>query len=196
MATIGDRPTRNDDVEGNLDELFDLLEEFSTAMLVTLDAAGYPRARPMELLRAEGELWFATSDLAPKVEELRRDAKVAAVFLRERDHAWISVSGVARTMHDAARARAMWNPAMSSWLSGPEDPHLLLVHVDPVHAEYFEPSMGAIGRALEIVRGALVRHTLDYGPVHHVDARDLTRLSDPLEGMSARASRPSAPGAG
>lgn len=199
MAILGPQQPTIQDVSGSLDELREVLAEFTTAMLVTHDTNGYPRARPMELLRNDGELWFATRDDAPKVEELERDAKVACVFFRERDRAWISVSGSVQMVRDPVQARALWTPAMSPWLSSPDDPRLLLLRLSPAHAEYFEPAAGPIGHALEVIKGALTRRAKETGPVKHVEARELYRLSEPLTGLDdldeapTRRSRPSRP---
>src|SRR5260370_7650396 len=60
--------------QGSLDELLHLLTDFDAAMLVTLDAVGRLRARPMGLQLQERlpdcDPWLATAGDAPKIEGL------------------------------------------------------------------------------------------------------------------------------
>ena len=168
---------------GTREELRTLLEEFDTAMLVTRDEEGAPRARPMAMRQRAHDtaIWFVTSDDAPKVAEIEKDPMVGAVFYRDGDRAWISVSGRAGVHRDRQRAAELWTPAMKAWFSGPDDPSILLIRVEPHHAEFYEPKGTKVGRIFEMVKGAVTGATPDMGPVKHVTRVELTRASDPGE---------------
>jgi general stress protein 26 len=169
------------DQPGTRDELRALIAEFETAMFVTKDEHGTPRARPMEVLLREGDhaLWFVTADWAPKVAEIEHDPMVAAVLYRDRDRAWVSVSGRASLHRDKARLIELWKPAMKGWFTGPEDPTALLVRLDPWHAEYFESPKTKVGRVYEIAKAVLTGAQPEMGPVKHVSRVEINRLSEP-----------------
>lgn len=163
---------------GTRDELVTLVAEFRTAILVTHDEHGMPRARPMAIAKCDpdGTLWFSTSDHSPKVSELSRDGKVAVICHRTRDEAWVSISGRGTMVRDAAKTKELWDVGMKAWFSGPEDPALVFIRVEPIHAEYYEPTKPFVVRALEMVKGMLTKEPPKVGMTKHVD---LDRLSDP-----------------
>lgn len=164
--------------EGSRTELRDLLRDFRTAMLVTIDAQGFPRARPLAIAKIEDDdrVWFATPEHSPKVGEIAADSKVAVLCHRTRDDAWISLSGTARLLRDPLMAADLWSVGLKAWFSGPDDPALLLIEVRPIHAEYYEAHKPMIARAVEMVRGILSNEPPDLGPTKHVV---LDRLSEP-----------------
>lgn len=163
---------------GTRSELCALLADFRTAMLVTTDDRGFPRARPLAIARVEidGRVWFATPEHTPKVHEIQSDAKVAVLCHRARDDAWISLSGRARLIRDPLMARTLWDAGMKAWFQGPEDPALLLIEVRPTHAEYYDAQKPLIARAIEMVKGMLTDEPPEMGVTKHVD---LERLSEP-----------------
>ncbi|MBI2389255.1 MAG: pyridoxamine 5'-phosphate oxidase family protein [Deltaproteobacteria bacterium] len=163
---------------GSRDELREMLRHFRTAMLVTHDTTGMPRARPLVIVKVEDDarVWFATTDHSPKIREITGDAAVAVVCHRSSDEAWISVSGHARLVRDRQRAHAMWSPGLQAWFSGPDDPALLLIEVVPTHAEYYGADRPMIARAFQLAKGILTREPPKTGPIKHVE---LERLSDP-----------------
>ena len=170
----------HDDAPGTREELRAVLKEFDTAMLVTRDVRSVPRARPMAFIQRDGDtaLWFVTHDEAPKVEEMQHDPMVCACFYRDADRAWVSVSGRAALIRSAQRAKELWNPGLAAYFSGPDDPEVLLIRVEPHHAEFFEPKKSRVGRIFEMVKGAVTGSPPDLGPVKHVTRVELTR-SDP-----------------
>jgi general stress protein 26 len=169
--------TKENDERGTREELRAVLEEFDTAMLVTKDDEGAPRARPMAMRQRPNDtaLWFLTADETAKVEEIERDPMVAAVFYRDRDRAWVSVSGRAALVRDVQRTKELWSPIMKGWFDSPDDPNILLIRVEPHHAEFYEPKGTKVGRMFEMVKGAITGATPDMGAVKHVNRVELTR---------------------
>lgn len=163
---------------GTREELLKLLSEFRTAILVTRDEEGLPRARPLSIVKCDedGTVWFATAGHSPKVAELTTDQHVAVICHRTRDEAWISMSGVARTLRDPMKAKELWDASMKAWFSGPDDPALTLIRVTPSHAEYYEPKKPFLVRAFSFVKGMITREPPKVGTTKHVE---LDRLSDP-----------------
>ena len=64
------------------EHLYQLLEGFDTAMLVTRGADGHLHARPMAVaeLQADADAYFVTSIDSPKVAEIYADADVLLTF--------------------------------------------------------------------------------------------------------------------
>lgn len=177
MSEKTEKHEQKQNESGSREELRALLDEFRTAMLVTHDEHGLPRARPMAIVdRDDTSVWFATTRPSPKVREIRDDEKVAVICHRSRDEAWISLSGRATLVNDPEKAKQVWDVGMQAWFSGPDDPALILVRVDPVHAEYYEPQKSLVGRAFEFAKGVVTNEPPKLGTVKHVDVE---RLSDP-----------------
>lgn len=163
---------------GSRAELCAMLKQFRTALLVTHDEAGRPRARPLAIAKVEedGTIWFATAVHSPKVLEITKDAAVAVICHRDRDEAWISLSGAAMLSRDRAKIAELWDVGMKAWFTGPDDPALLLVKVTPMHAEYYDAKKPMVARAFEMVKGIVTDAAPKTGTTKHVD---LDRLSEP-----------------
>jgi general stress protein 26 len=124
------------DMERHLTEV---LDSFDTAMLVTLDASGVPRARPLSIAQREsdGTLWFLTSQQTGQVLDIRDDRRVAVVLQAPRRFA--SLCGAATLVDDRARIEALWREAWRPWFpSGPKDPSIVVVRIEVHSAEYWD----------------------------------------------------------
>jgi general stress protein 26 len=165
-----------ENVSGRRDELRDLLLQFRTALLVTHDEVGRPRARPLAIAKVEddGTVWFATAAHSPKVAELRQDSACAVICHRDRDEAWISISGTATLVRDREKINGLWDSWMRAWFEGPDDPALLLLKVSPSHAEYYEAKKPMVRRAFEMLKGMVTHSAPKTGVTKH-----LFRLSEP-----------------
>lgn len=180
---------------GTREELLALLTEFDTGMLVTKDEHGFPRARPMALRMREHDhaLWFITSDEAPKTLEIERDPHVGAIFYRGRDRAWVSVSGRAALIRDRQRTKELWTPAMKMYFEGPDDPSILLVRIEPNHAEFYEPTKPKVVRVFEMIKGMVTNAPPDLGAVKHVGPAELHRQGARHAESAAENARPTHP---
>jgi general stress protein 26 len=145
---------------GNKEELFTLLAEFDTAMLVTLDDDGTMRARPMALQRdklPDCDLWFPSADDTRKTDEIERHHEVNVCCTRNRDRAYVSVSARARVDRHAAEARRLWQPSWRIWFGGdkPEDGGIVLLKLDIERAEYWDPEGGRLRVVYALVRNGV-----------------------------------------
>ncbi|MEC7521978.1 MAG: pyridoxamine 5'-phosphate oxidase family protein [Myxococcota bacterium] len=117
----------------------ELLESFDDAMLVTRDADGAPRARPMHVAKrgADGDLFFATSEDSGKMDELEKDAR-AAVTMQSKD-AFVSITGTGQVVRDRAVIEDLWSPAMKAWFpEGEDDPSLVVLRFRAERGEYWD----------------------------------------------------------
>jgi hypothetical protein len=65
------------------DKVWELIRDVEVATLVTVDAEGHLRGRPMraaKLQEFDGTLWFFTGDNTPKTEEIRNDERVLLAY--------------------------------------------------------------------------------------------------------------------
>src|SRR5689334_18500480 len=114
-----------------LTKLRDLTSGIHVAMLTTVDEDGTLRSRPMgtQDIDDDGCLWFFTETAAAKVGDVQQEHEVNVAYSHPSDR-WISVSGTATLVRDAARQRKLWNPFVQAWFpGGPEDPSVALLRV-------------------------------------------------------------------
>jgi general stress protein 26 len=117
----------------------ELIEEFSTAMLVTTSLEGELRARPMAIAGHSrgGLLHFATRSEDEKLEEILKQPAVA-VTMQGGDR-YLSITGRARIDNRRALAHELWSSEMKIWCpDGPDDPNLTVIAVEPLYAEYWD----------------------------------------------------------
>lgn len=124
------------------DKVQDLLQSFHTAMLVTHSGHGAMHARPMEIAQAgpDCHVWFFTDGTTGKAREIREDEEVLLTF--QKDHQkYLTITGVAKLVTDRSMMQALWKEPYRVWFpGGVEDPSLMLLHVVPREAEYWDNS--------------------------------------------------------
>jgi general stress protein 26 len=135
--------------QGSLDELRAMLKNFHVAMLITLDGERTIRSRPMMVNDPADlpgcDLWFVTGEDTDKVRAIRADQVVGVSCYRDRDGAYLSISGTAMVDRDSAAIERAWKPGMGEWFpDGPRTPGLALIKVYVLHAEYWEPAGGKL----------------------------------------------------
>lgn len=121
--------------------LYELLKEFSNAMLVSHDQDGHLRARPMAIadLRPDADAYFATSIDTPKVEEVRNAPDVLVTFQSATQFA--SVRGKATIVRDRQLIDRLWSEEWRVWFpEGKDAPDLCLIKVDAIDGEYWDNS--------------------------------------------------------
>jgi general stress protein 26 len=121
------------------DKLFELLEEFKTAMLVTRTQTGGVHARPMRVAKfnKDGVLYFVTSRDSPKIKEISDDPEVTVIF---QDGAkYVTLAGSAEVAEDRQLVESMWSEAWKVWFpKGKVDPMICIVMVRASQAEYWD----------------------------------------------------------
>src|SRR4051812_5742729 len=112
---------------GSLQELYDLLKEFDTTMLVTVTPDKKLRARPMAVQDAtevkDCDLWFVTGDDTAKILEVSQEEQVCVCGYRARDSAYLSISARARVDKNRAEIERLWKPTWKAFFpDGLRDP--------------------------------------------------------------------------
>jgi general stress protein 26 len=128
-----------------------IIEAVNVGMLITEDEGGNLRSRPMATQKVEGDvLWFYTASDAPKVDEIRKAAKVNVSYADPTSQTYVSVSGAAQTIRDAAKVREFWSADAARWFpDGPGDPRLALLKVQMNQAEYWDVDTQSMKQLLE-----------------------------------------------
>jgi len=91
----------------------------------------------------DGSLWFFTAIDSPKAKEIERRSKVNVSYANRDKQQYVSLSGTARVVRDAAKAAELWEPNAAAWFpKGPSDPNVGLIRVDIESAEYWDSATG------------------------------------------------------
>lgn len=119
----------------------DLLNGFSSAMLVTKRPDGALRARPMNVAKVESDadLWFVTELDSGKIAEIATNPTVCVTFQGGKEY--LSVTGEAQVVTDRSMVDELWNEAWRVWFpDGKESPDLSLLHVQASEGGYWDNS--------------------------------------------------------
>lgn len=120
------------------EHLYQLLEGFDTAMLVTRAADGHLHARPMAVaeLHADADAYFVTSIDSPKIAEVYADADVLLTFQSSSRYA--AVYGRVNVIRDRGLVERLWKEAWKVWFPrGKSDPSIAVLRFDADHGEFW-----------------------------------------------------------
>ena len=124
------------------ERVHELLLSFHTAMLVTHGGGDSLHARPMEIAHVSPDchVWFYTDTQSPKTREIRQEDSVLLTF--QKDHQkYLSLDGTADLVTDRGLIKSFWQEPFRVWFpEGINDPNLMLVHIIPHQAEYWDNS--------------------------------------------------------
>ena len=151
----------NDDV----DRVWDIIEEVSICMVATYGAHGL-RSRPMHALadREADCIWFITDTRGAKDEEIAAAPQVCLAFADVGDNTYLSVTGRADVMRDAALAEELWSTeAQAWWPNGPTDPTVPVLRVIPDQAEYWDRRGNSVIVALKLAAARMTGQRPDPG---------------------------------
>lgn len=140
----------------------ELIKDFRFAMFTTRDAQDRLVAHPLTVQEAEfdGDLWFLVSRSASFVEDLRQDDR-AGVSLSS-NGSWVSLSGTAELVEDAAKVRELWSPTVEAWFTdGPDDPDVGLLKFSAESAEYWDSPGGKLASLFSFVKAKVTGEPYD-----------------------------------
>jgi general stress protein 26 len=143
--------------EGDTGKLWDLIKSVEYAMLATEDG-DHIRSRPMATVQKEfdGNLWFFTRASAHKVTEVDQDHRVNVSYAHPGKQNYVSVSGRAKLVQDAATVKDHWVESMRTWFpKGTDDPDIALLKVEVEQAEYWDAPSSTMVHAYGYVKAAL-----------------------------------------
>jgi len=136
-----------DQAQGSYDvqKFRDLITDIPFAMFTTVTADGALRSRPMVATANafDGKLWFFTRTHSAVAQEIGGNRHVNVTYVSAPEDRFISVSGRAAVVQDAARANQMWNPSYNQWFAGgASDTELSLIAIEVGRIEYWDRKAG------------------------------------------------------
>jgi general stress protein 26 len=143
--------------QDNLDRVWNIIAKVGVCMLTTQFAGGL-RARPVEARpdRDAGLIFFVTDIHSAKEDEIAAAPDVGLVFIDPSDKAYLSITGRARVMRDAAKAKAIWKMTDDAWWPrGPSQPDVCLLRIEPLTAELWDGPASTAVMVIEFVKAKL-----------------------------------------
>lgn len=155
-----------------MQDLAKCLEGHRFAMLTLRDEAGRLTSQPMtpQEMDAQGAIWILLSRGATADRITRDGAAVNLAFSDEGDASYVSVSARATLVDDAERKRELWSAMARPWFpGGVDDPQLLLLKLQPEHAEVWEGPQSSVVRALAFAASVAAAKPIGLGEQRTLD---------------------------
>ena len=143
-------------------------ERFGFLTTITMD--GRLTSRPMTLQEVEfdGDLWFLAERDSHAVQHISASPEVnVGVGSGGR---WVSLTGDAEVVEDAAKKRELWNSAVDAWFpQGPDDDSIVLLKVHADSAEYWDAPGGRLATAFSFVKAKVTGERIEAGENEKVE---------------------------
>jgi general stress protein 26 len=157
---MNDKSTRPTDNAAERERLWALIKDIRFAMFTTRHHNGHLHSRPMttqnSAVEEDSSLWFFMSHSGEPVADLVTDPVVNVVYADPGADSYVSVSGIAAVIEDAAKKRQLWSKLTEAWFpGGPTDPDLALVQVRIEHANYWDVKESKIVQLFKMATAAV-----------------------------------------
>ncbi len=151
--------TPTTDAEAQL-RLWDLIKDIRFAMFTSRHANGHLHSRPMTTQNTKVDedamLWFFMARHGDPVADIAGDSAVNIVYADPGADRYVSISGTAEVVEDAARKQLLWTPSAADWFpSGATDRELALVQVRVIHATYWANDTSKITQLIRNAAAAI-----------------------------------------
>lgn len=146
-------------------EIWRLIRDIDVAMLTT-QSGKQLRARPMHQVqsRFDGTLWFITSEMSAKADELSDNKQVCLAYVDRQRDVYISLSGTAGLNADKALIRKFWNKTAAAWFQdGEHDEDITLLEIHVEQAEVWDANKNTMKLLFDIARSAISDRPPDIG---------------------------------
>jgi general stress protein 26 len=116
------------------------------AALISNDSTGFPQARTVDAFAPDSMfvVWIGTNPRTRKVEEIRRDPRVALYWFDPARGAYVTLRGRARLVSDPAAKAQHWKPEWQGFYPD-RAKDFLLIEVRPERLEVVSPGQGIVG---------------------------------------------------
>lgn len=120
-------------------KVWKMMQDIGICMLVTKTGNGL-RSRPVAAHPQEdvSSIYVLTDVRGHKDEEIESDSDVCLTFADPGDNAYVSLTGRATVAYDRDKIKELWNVFAKAWWSGPDDPNIRLLKIQPQSAEYWD----------------------------------------------------------
>jgi general stress protein 26 len=140
------------------------------AFLTTRTPDGTLTSRPMTLQEVEfdGDLWFFAERDSNPVRHVTLSPQVNVGV--GSGGSWVSLTGRAVVVEDAAKKRELWNSAVEAWFpDGPDDDAVVLLKVEGDSAEYWDSPGGRLATVLSFAKAKITGERIESGENEKVD---------------------------
>jgi general stress protein 26 len=132
--------------------------------MLTTRFAGGLRARPLDARpdRKAGVIFFVIDVRGLKDDEVKTSPEVCFTVIDADAKAYLSITGHADIVRDAAIAKRIWkSPDQVWWPDGPEDVNVRVLRLDPTMAELWDgPASSAVSLATNRILAKTARSPL------------------------------------
>ncbi|ANU11876.1 general stress protein [Planococcus antarcticus DSM 14505] len=122
----------------SIQKVNDLIKDIKVAMFTTISSDNKIMSCPMQTQEVgfDGELWFLTMKDTEKYQEIISNPNVNLAYV---GHSYVSISGMAEFIEDAAKKKEYWNLIFDKMLdTSYEDLNVVLIKVNADSAEYWD----------------------------------------------------------
>ena len=148
----------------------ELLKGERFAFLTTTTPNGTLTSRPMTLQEVEfdGDLWFFAERGSHPVQHIQTSPQVNVGV--GSGGSWVSLTGQAVVVQDAAKKRELWNSAVEAWFpQGPDADDVVLIKVEGSSAEYWDSPGGRLATVLSFAKAKITGERIEDGENEKVD---------------------------
>lgn len=166
-------------MKGELEQLYEHIDEIEIAMLTTRRPDGHLQSRAMATQKqADGaDLWFVTLEGAQKLRDIAADPHVNLSYYKDRTREWVSVSGIASSTQDREKIHELYAPDWKVWFpkeddprhGTADDPRMVLIAIEVHAAAFLEVNKPKPVVLYELVKGFLTGSTPELGEMHHIE---------------------------
>jgi len=148
------------DTTASREHLWKMIKGIKFAMFTTRHGNGHLHSRPMttqnKAIEADESLWFFMSKKGDPVDDLKSEPMVNVAYADPGSDTYVSVSGTAAVIEDAAKKQQLWNKMNEAWFpGGPTDPDVALVQVQIAHANYWDVKESKIVQLFEMAKAVV-----------------------------------------
>lgn len=106
-------------------------------LMLGIDGVEDGHSRPMTALieNDTGPIWFFVGTPNAVVDNLSQSHRAVAAFSSKDHDLFASIHGNLSVDSDRSVIDRLWNPFIAAWFDGKDDPKLVLLRLDPEHAE-------------------------------------------------------------
>ncbi len=121
------------------ERFFTIIDAIRYPLLLTINAAGYPHARPMILVARDRTIvWFATARQSTKISEIEANPRVTVLFAAPDRFTYACLYGTAVVVNDPPLKAKLWREEWrENWPDGPADPNYVLIKVSGKRGSYY-----------------------------------------------------------
>lgn len=126
---------------------------------------------PMTTLEIDDQanLLFFSNRNSDHYKDINNDNRVQILYSNEVTHEYLSLFGNAVELMDQNMVDKLWNPMVSAWFDGTEDPDLVLLSVNIDQAQYWDSNINRLIPLFEKTRADRNKNGQDMGSKGYID---------------------------